>query len=41
MEKIIKIGILGLGTVGTGVVKILKKNQEDIAKKVGAKIEVT
>lgn len=41
MEKTIKIGILGLGTVGTGVVKILKKNQDDIAKKVGAKIEVT
>ena len=41
MKKIIKLGILGLGTVGTGVVKILQKNQDDIAKKVGARIEVT
>ena len=37
----IKIGILGLGTVGSGVVKILNKNEENIKQKVGtdAKIE--
>lgn len=40
MKKTIKIGILGLGTVGTGVAKIIEKNQADIAKRVGANIEI-
>lgn len=41
MKKTIKIGILGLGTVGTGVAKIIQKNQADIAQRVGANIEIT
>ncbi len=40
MKETIKIGILGLGTVGTGTAKILEKNQHDIAQKVGAQIRV-
>lgn len=40
MNKTIRIGILGLGTVGTGVAKIIQKNQFDIAKRVGANIEI-
>lgn len=40
MKKTIKIGILGLGTVGTGVAKIIQKNQADIAQRVGANIEI-
>lgn len=40
MEKKIKIGLLGMGTVGTGVIKVLKENQWEIAKRVGAGIEV-
>ncbi|NLO89935.1 MAG: homoserine dehydrogenase [Clostridia bacterium] len=36
----IKIGILGLGTVGSGVVEVLNKNGSDIEKKVGRKIEI-
>lgn len=36
----IKIGFLGLGTVGSGALSILTGNAESIAKKVGANIEV-
>lgn len=40
MSKDIKIGLLGSGTVGTGVVRVLQDNGQDIAKKVGASISV-
>ncbi|MDD3365430.1 MAG: homoserine dehydrogenase [Syntrophomonas sp.] len=36
----INIGLLGCGTVGGGVVKLLAKNQEIIAKKTGAEIMI-
>ncbi len=35
------IGILGLGTVGGGVVNVLKKNREEIARRTGAKLQIT
>lgn len=38
MKKTINVGILGLGTVGTGVVKVLTANAQSIANKVGAPI---
>ena len=38
--KTIKIGIIGLGTVGTGVVKILQHHQDLILNRLGAKIEI-
>jgi homoserine dehydrogenase len=37
MEKI-KVGLVGFGTVGAGVVKILQKNSRLIEKRMGAKI---
>ncbi|MDP4179084.1 MAG: homoserine dehydrogenase, partial [Bacillota bacterium] len=37
----IKIAILGLGTVGTGVCKIININKEEILKRSGYEIEVT
>ncbi|MEW6621586.1 MAG: homoserine dehydrogenase [Bacillota bacterium] len=37
----IKVGLLGLGTVGTGVVKLLIKNSNSIAKKVGQNVEIS
>jgi len=37
MEKI-KVGLIGFGTVGSGVVKILQKNSRLIEKRMGAKI---
>jgi homoserine dehydrogenase len=36
----IKIGLLGCGTVGSGVYKILHKNQTSIANKAGAKLTI-
>ncbi len=36
--KEIKVGLIGFGTVGTGVVKILQKNSKLIEKRMGAKI---
>ena len=36
----IKVGIIGVGTVGTSVVNILKDNQEIISARAGTKIEV-
>lgn len=34
----IKVGLLGCGTVGSGVVELLKKNQETIAKRTGTTV---
>ena len=36
-ERVIKIGMLGLGTVGTGVYKVLKSQQEEMLPKLGAR----
>ncbi|MZG53255.1 MAG: homoserine dehydrogenase [Nitrospinae bacterium] len=38
--KEIKVGLIGFGTIGAGVVKILKKNQEVIQKRLGATVSV-
>lgn len=37
----VKVGILGLGTVGSGVTKILLENEANIDQKVGREIEIT
>ena len=37
----VKIGLLGLGTVGGGTVNVLKRNAEEIARRAGRGIEVT
>ncbi len=36
----IKIAILGYGTIGSGVVEVLDTNRESIAKRAGDEIEV-
>ena len=36
-----RIGIAGLGTVGSGVVKVLQENTELIAKRAGRSVEIT
>jgi len=36
--KDINIGLIGFGTIGTGVVRLLKQNEDLIAKKLGAKL---
>lgn len=40
MEQVIKIGLLGLGTVGRGVYRILTDNEESIRQRAGIKIEI-
>jgi len=40
MTPVIRIGMLGLGTVGTGVVKVLRENGADIERKIGRRIEL-
>ena len=41
MAKKIKLGLLGCGTVGTGVLKVLQENYHDIKAKIGNDIEVS
>ena len=36
----IKIAVMGYGTIGSGVVKVIETNQESICKKIGEGIEV-
>lgn len=36
----IQIGILGLGTVGTGVMELIEKNRDTISKRLGKDIEI-
>ena len=36
----IKIGILGLGVVGSGTVRVLQENADDIARRVGARLTI-
>jgi homoserine dehydrogenase len=38
--KAMKIGLLGFGTVGTGVVRIIEAHQDDLQSKVGNAIEI-
>ncbi len=38
MMKEINIGLIGFGTIGTGVVKLLRQNEDLISKKLGAKL---
>ncbi len=41
MDRVIRIGLLGCGTVGAGVVTILDREAEDITARTGAKLEIT
>jgi homoserine dehydrogenase len=38
--KPVKIGIIGLGTVGGGTVNVLKRNAEEIARRAGRQIVI-
>lgn len=38
--KAIKVGLLGIGTVGSGVFKVLERNQEEIRRRAGRGIEI-
>lgn len=41
MGKVIRIGLLGAGTVGTGTARVLELNQHEIAERVGTSIVVS
>ena len=41
MHKCIKVGIIGLGTIGTGVVKLLERNRDIIRKRCGFEIKIS
>ena len=40
MSKRVRVGLLGLGTVGSGVVRIVNRNADLIESRVGASLEV-
>ncbi len=39
--KSVKIGLLGLGTVGSGVFKVLERNLDEITRRAGCTLEIT
>ena len=39
-EKVIKAALLGFGTVGTGVYKVLKNQEKEMSAKIGCKVEI-
>ena len=39
--KPIQVGLLGIGTVGSGTFKVLRRNQEEIQRRAGRGIEIT
>lgn len=41
MTAAVKVGLIGLGTVGQGVVRLLKNNAEEIARRVGRPVIIT
>ena len=36
MERAVRVGLIGFGTIGTGVVKLLQRNQAQIRARLGA-----
>jgi homoserine dehydrogenase len=40
-ERVLRVGLLGLGTVGSGVVRLLEEHREDIAARAGCRLEVS
>ena len=39
--KSIKVGLFGIGTVGSGVFEVLKRNADEISRRAGRTIELT
>ena len=39
-ENVIKAALLGFGTVGTGVYKVLKNQEKEMSAKIGCKVEI-
>ncbi|MFO7263019.1 MAG: homoserine dehydrogenase [Bacillaceae bacterium G1] len=39
-KKRVKVGLMGLGTVGSGVVRLIENHQEDLVKQTGLAVEI-
>lgn len=39
-EKVLNVALLGLGTVGTGVYKVLKNQEPEMLQKIGCKVKI-
>jgi homoserine dehydrogenase len=39
-ERVLKVGLLGCGTVGSAVVRLLDEHREDIARRAGCRLEI-
>ena len=39
-ERVVKAGLLGLGTVGSGVYKLVERQKDEMALKAGAGLEI-
>lgn len=40
MEKSVRVGLIGFGTIGTGVVKLLQRNRDQIRSRLGATLDL-
>ena len=40
MQKSIRVGLIGFGTIGTGVVKLLQANRASIRQRLGAALDL-
>ena len=40
MADTVKVALLGLGTIGSGVYKLIERQQEEMSSKAGASIEI-
>ncbi|MBR0448628.1 MAG: hypothetical protein IIX24_03535, partial [Peptococcaceae bacterium] len=40
-DKVIKVGLMGLGTVGTGVYKVMENQRSEFPYKIGTNMEIT
>jgi homoserine dehydrogenase len=40
VAKAVRVGLIGFGTIGTGVVKLLQKNRRAICEKLGASLDI-
>lgn len=41
MQEAVKVGVLGVGTVGSGTINVLKRNADEIERRLGRKVVVT
>ena len=40
-EKLVKVGLIGFGTVGSGVAKLILEEADSIAAKTGVRLQLT